>query len=85
MFGQCLGVQRWKQKHARIKPLMDQLKGVMVSEVALDSNIRGQYHAIMRLSDEVNDWLQSSEFHAKVVERRGRYASLVSASVGANK
>lgn len=75
-FGECLGVHRWKQKHARIEPLMAQMKGLMVSEVALDSMIRGEHFAIDRLRSEVNAYFASEEFHAKLLDRRGRYANL---------
>jgi hypothetical protein len=78
LFGECLGVQRWKPKQERIEPLMAQMKGLMVSEVALDSTIRGDYFAKGRLRQEINLWLESEEFRIKVLKRRGRYANLKS-------
>ncbi len=75
-FGECLGVQRWKQKQARIEPLMAQMKGIIASEVALDSKIRGEYFAIGRIRSEINKYLESEEFRIKVLERRGLYGGL---------
>lgn len=75
-FGQCLGVQRWKQKQAKIEPLMAQIKGLIASEVAIDSMIRGEYFAISRLQSEINSYLKSEEFFNKLLERRGRYGSM---------
>jgi hypothetical protein len=75
-FGECLGIERYKQKQGRIEPLMAQMKGLMVSEVALDSKIRGEYFAKSRLKSEINDYLDSQDFSNKVMERRGRYANM---------
>jgi hypothetical protein len=75
-FGNCLGVQPWKQKQARIEPLMAQMKGIMTSEVALDSLIRGEYHATMRLKSEITSYLESEEFRIKMRQRQGRYGNI---------
>jgi hypothetical protein len=75
-FGECLGIERYKQKQGRIEPLMAQMKGLMISEVALDSKIRGEYFAKSRLKSEINDYLDSQDFSNKVMERRGRYANM---------
>jgi len=75
-FGQCLGVQRWKQKEVRIEPLMAQLKGIIASEVAIDSKIRGEYFAVDRIKSEISKYLESEELHNKVFEKRGRYGNL---------
>jgi hypothetical protein len=75
-FGNCLGVQPWKQKQARTKPLIAQMEGLMASEVALDSGIRGEYHAIMRLKSIISRYLDSEEFRIKVLQRRGRYGNI---------
>jgi hypothetical protein len=75
-FGECLGIERYKQKQGRIEPMIAQMKGVMVSEVALDSMIRGEYFAKSRLKSEINEYLDSQEFSNKVMERRGRYANM---------
>ncbi len=34
-FGECLGVQRWKQKQAKIDPLMAQVEGLLASILAI--------------------------------------------------
>lgn len=70
------GLQRWKQKQAQIEPLKAQMRGLMASIIAIDSQIRGDYHAIDKLRYENNQYLASEEFHIKVQERRGRYANL---------
>jgi len=75
-FGESLGIERYKQKQGRIEPLMAQMKGLMISEVALDSKIRGEYFAKSRLKSEINDYLDSQDFSNKVMERRGRYANM---------
>ena len=75
-FGECLGIERYKQKQGRIEPMIAQMKGLMVSEVALDSMIRGEYFAKGRLKSEINEYLDSQEFSNKVMERRGRYANM---------
>jgi hypothetical protein len=75
-FGECLGVQRWKQKQAKLEPIEAQMKGLIVSQIALDSTVRGEYFAIGRLKEKMNEYLESPEFRRKLVERRGRYASM---------
>lgn len=75
-FGECMGVLPYKRKQAKIEPLMDQAKGLLVSVLAIDSQIRGEYHAKMRLRERINNWLDSEELEIKVFERRGRYANL---------
>ena len=55
---------------------MAQMKGLMASEVALDSIIRGEYFATIRLKEELKKYLDSLEFHNKVIERRGRYTQM---------
>ncbi|MBI2850591.1 MAG: hypothetical protein HYX80_06055 [Chloroflexi bacterium] len=75
-FGECQGVQRWKQKQPSIDSLTAQMKGIIVSIVAIDTGIRGEYFAIDRLGSEVSAYLKSAEFLMKVLERRGRFANL---------
>jgi len=75
-FGECLGIQRWKQKQPRIDPIMAQMKGLITSEIALDSTIRGQFHATSRLKSLLNEYLESSEFIFEVNKKRGKYASM---------
>jgi hypothetical protein len=82
LFGQCIGLQRYKQKQARIEPLIAQMKGLMISEVALDSTIRGDYFATSRLKADINKYLDSEEFKSQVYNRRGRYSNLVLANSG---
>jgi hypothetical protein len=76
-FGECLGLLPWKTKQAKIEPLMAQLKGLMTSEVALDSLIRGEYFAKDQLKNKLNSYIDSQEFTNKVIEKRGKYASLL--------
>ncbi len=71
-----MGVLPYKQKQAKIEPLMAQMKGLIASEVAIDSLIRGEYHAIMRLRKDLLDYLESQELRNKAIERRGRYAGM---------
>jgi hypothetical protein len=75
-FGDCLGIERYKQKRGRIEQLMAQMKGLMVSDVAMDSLVRGEDFAISKLKSELNRYLDSQEFSIKVIERRGRYANM---------
>jgi hypothetical protein len=75
-FGESLGIERYNQKQGLIEPLMAQMKGLMISEVALDSKIRGEYFAKSRLKPEINDYIDSQDFSNKVMERRGRYANM---------
>ena len=75
-FGECLGIERYKQKQGRIEPLMAQMKGLMVSEVALDSKIRGEYFAKIKLKSDIKEFIDSPDFSNKVMERRGRYANI---------
>jgi hypothetical protein len=75
-FGECLGVERWKQKHAKLEPMTLMLKGTIASIVALDSQIRGEHFAVLRLRSEITAFMESEEFHAKVLEKRGKYGSM---------
>jgi hypothetical protein len=75
-FGECLGVLPYKRKEAKIEPLMAQIKGLIASEIAIDSLIRGEYHAKMLLRSKLNGYLDSEELARKVMERRGRYSNL---------
>jgi hypothetical protein len=82
LFGQCIGIQRYKQKQAKIEPLTAQMKGIMISVVAIDSTIRGEYFATSRLKADINQYLDSDEFKSQVYNRRGRYSNLLSANSG---
>jgi hypothetical protein len=75
-FGNCLGIQRYEQKQVKIDPLKAQMKGLIATIVAIDSNIRGEYHAKLILKSELDQYLESVEFQNKVIERKGRYASI---------
>ena len=75
-FGECKGFQRWKQKQAQIEPLMAQIVGLMASVIAIDSQIRGEYHATDRLRATLKQTLDSEQFRIKAYDRRGRYANL---------
>jgi hypothetical protein len=74
--GNILELLRYKQKQAKIEPLMAQMNGLLTSIVALDSTIRGEYHAIDQMKSRLNNFIGSEEFHAKVLEKRGRYGSM---------
>jgi hypothetical protein len=82
LFGKCHGIQRYKQKQAKIDSLMAQMKGLMISVVAIDSIIRGEYFAIPKLKADINKYLESDEFKIEVKKRRGKYSNLVSAKSG---
>jgi len=75
-FGDCQGIERYKQKRGCIEQLRAQMKGLMVSDVAIDSFVRGEDFAISMLKSELNEYLDSQEFRIKVMERRGRYANM---------
>ena len=64
-FGECLGIERYKQKQGRIEQLIAQMKGLMVSDVAIDSKVRGEDFAKSRLKSEINEYLDSQEFSNK--------------------
>lgn len=75
-FGTCLGILRYKQKQCNAEHLEKQLKGVLVSLLATNGLVYGDYAAKRDLKTKLTKWFDDSEVSGAVRERQAKIAQM---------
>ena len=70
LFGQALGVLRYKVKQVRYDHLMQQARGVLVSACAVEASAHGVNEALFKVRKELLDILLCEDYRKDVIARQ---------------
>lgn len=70
LFGQALGILRYKVKQVIYEHLMQQARGVLVSACAVEASVHGINQALFKVRKELLDMLMCDDFRKDVIARQ---------------